>query len=561
MKPIAALVAALTLGCSSTAKMTELVVTGDAKTVRERPPRTRPSSPESTQILFIAFDGLSRDSLYDLLRAGKLPNLAALLGGNPLEHAYLDDTFLANLPSTTMPAWVSAQTGAGAAEHGVPGNEYFIRERRELACPAPVSFHDSAPTLSIYTDNYLNKLVAVESVYEQIHQHDPDALVWVGMNHFFRGADKLLLAKRTVLVKALRGFLEKQVEKLQGETSRDIYKDLDVAAVDAIVSRLDDKATVPDVLTLYISGTDLYAHVAEEGPDEARTKYLVEVADPALEPLVKKLRHKRALDNRWVIVSADHGHTQIIDDDKHAIGTGDNGPPALLKKTGFRMRPFKKDVADNDPFSAVMAYGGAMAYVYLADRSKCPGEKDVCTWSEPPRYREDVLAAAEAFHRNNEDGSIIADLKGKLDMILVRKPKAVIEVDNPFEVYVGDGKTMPLDVYLRAHPRPTYVAMPARMEELAVGRHGERAGDILLLANNGNRDTPEQRYYFAEPYRSWHGSPSKQDSEIPLIVAHASYRADEIAAWIKPILGDRPFQRKITDIMMKLRTAPPRGLR
>jgi hypothetical protein len=148
-------------------------------------------------------------------------------------------------------------------------------------------------------------------------------------------------------------------------------------------------------------------------------------------------------------------------------------------------------------------------------------------------------------------------MKGKLDMIFVREPRPVLERDLPFEVYVGGGKTMPIDDYLRAHPHPTYVALAARMKELAAGTHGERAGDILLLANNGNRDKPEERYYFAEPYASWHGSPSKSDSEIPLIVAHRGYRAQSIAAFVKPILGDTPFQRKIADIMMKLRKSPP----
>jgi hypothetical protein len=558
MKPIAALLAVLAVGCGSTAKVAKLVVTGDDKTVRERPPNARPNSPGSTPILFVAFDGVSRDQLYDLLRGGKLPNLAALLGGDRLAHAYFDPSFLSNLPSTTMPAWVSAQTGVGAAESGVPGNEYFVRERREFACPAPVSFNDPEPTLAVYTDDYLNKLVAVPSIYERIHLHDPDALIWVGMNHFFRGADKLLLAKRKVLVDALDGFLETQVEKLEGDKSRALYEDLDQAAIDAIVSRLDDKAHIPDVLTLYISGTDLYAHVAEEGPDEARAKYLIEVADPALGRLVDKLRERRALDNRWVIVTSDHGHTQILHDDQHAIGTGDNGVPGLLTKLGFRMRPLKQQVPDEHPFSAVIAYGGAMAYVYLADRSKCPGERDRCRWSDPPRYREDVLAAAEAFHRNNEDGSLVPALKGKLDMILVREPKPVREIDRPFEVYVGAGKTMSIAEYLRAHPHPTYVHVAERMEELAVGTYGERAGDILLIAHNGDRDRPEDRYYFAEKYRSWHGSPSKLDSEIPLIVAHRKHKAASIASWVKPILGDRPYQRKIADIIMKLRMAPPR---
>jgi hypothetical protein len=558
MKRIAGLLATLAVGCGSTAKVAKLVVTGDDKTVRERPPNARPSSPESTQILFVAFDGVSRDVLYDLLRAGKLPNLAVLLGGDRLRHAYLDDTFLTTLPSTTMAAWVSAQTGVTSADNGVPGNEYFVRERRELVCPAPVSFNDPEPTLAVYTEDYLNKLVAVPSIYERIHQHDPDALVWVGMNHFFRGADKLLLAKRTVVVKALDGFLETQVEKMSGDTSRRVYQDLDEAAIDAIVSRLDNKSATPDVLTLYISGTDLYAHVAEEGPDIARTKYLIEVVEPALAPLIKKLREKRALDNRWVIVTSDHGHTQILHDEQHAISTGDTGAPAVLAKLGFRLRPFKHKVADEDPFSAVMAYGGAMAYVYFADRSKCPDARDRCTWSDPPRYREDVLAAAEGFFKANRDGSLVPAMKGKLDMIFVREPKPVSEVDNPFEVYVGGGKTMPIDDYLRAHPHPTYVAVADRMKELAVGRYGERAGDILLLAHNGDRDKPEDRYYFAELYRSWHGSPSKLDSEIPLIVAHRHHSAAAIASWVKPILGDRPYLRKVADIIMKLRTAPPR---
>ena len=73
-----------------------------------------------------------------------------------------------------------------------------------------------------------------------------------------------------------------------------------------------------------------------------------------------------------------------------------------------------------------------------------------------------------------------------------------------------------------------------RLDELAVGVHGDRAGDILLLAHDGDRDTPEERYYFAAPFRSWHGSPSKQDSEVPLIVANPHVDAAAIRAWQTP---------------------------
>ena len=314
------------------------------------------------------------------------------------------------------------------------------------------------------------------------------------------------------------------------------------------------RGVLPDVLTLYLSGTDLYAHVAEEGPDKARRSYLEEVVDPQLAKLVHVLEERDALAGRWVVLSSDHGHTPVVHDDAHALSTKDDeDPPAVLRRIGFRVRPFAQTVPEKHPFSAVLAYGGAMAYVYLADRSGCPGEKDVCDWKQPPRYEEDVLAAAEAFHKNDDDGSIVPAMRGALDMILTRRPKPFPQVDAPFEVYVGGGKTMAIDAYLKEHPHPTYVSTDARLRDLGVGVHGERAGDLLLIAHNGDRDKPEERYYFAAPYRSWHGSPSKQDSEIPLIVASSLHSSAAIGAWVKGVLGERPFQQKVTDILLGLR--------
>ena len=270
--------------------------------------------------------------------------------------------------------------------------------------------------------------------------------------------------------------------------------------------------------------------------------------------LTAALEAKKALAGRWVVVGADHGHTEVMHDDAHALATkADEDPPSVLGRIGFRVRPFKREVSEKDPFSAVLAYGGAMAYVYLADRSACPGEKDVCDWKLPPRYEEDVLAAAEAFHKNNDDGSIVPQIRGALDMILVRRPRPYAQVDLPFEVYVGSGKTMAVDAWLKEHPHPTYVSVDARLRDLAVGVRGERAGDVLLLAHNGDRDKPRERYYFAAPYRSWHGSPSKRDSEIPFIVASSSHSAAAIGAYVARVLGERPSQQKTTDVLLGLR--------
>jgi len=57
------------------------------------------------------------------------------------------------------------------------------------------------------------------------------------------------------------------------------------------------------------------------------------------------------------------------------------------------------------------------------------------------------------------------------------------------------------------------------MRWLGVGPYGNRADDIVLLARSGRTIPIEQRYCFSGPYRSWHGSPSEQESHIPLVLA------------------------------------------
>ena len=279
-------------GCHAGTQVATLVIDGDTITMRDRAAGAAQSSPASTQVMIVALDGVSRDLLYDLLRGGKLPHLAELIGGADLAHADLDDRLLSNLPSTTIPAWSAVFTGTPAGVNGVPNNEFFIRETKTFAAPAPVTFVDSGATMEVYTKGAVNKLVDAPSVYERIHTADPDALIWVALSHFFRGADKMFVAERTAFVKMFAAFVEDGLPREERKvTSRKPYEALDHGAIDAVVSHLAS-GPVPDVLTLYLSGTDLYAHVAKEGPDEARRAYLTEVVDPALAKLVEQ--HARA---------------------------------------------------------------------------------------------------------------------------------------------------------------------------------------------------------------------------------------------------------------------------
>jgi hypothetical protein len=223
--------------CGSGMKVADLVLGGEARELRKRPddaPRTSAGHPP---ILLIAFDGVDRRLLYDLLRKNELPALEALLGGSDgrFPHAYFDETLLSTLPSSTMAAWATAMTGVPPATHGVTGNEFFIREERRLAAPAPVSFDDSKPTLSIYTDGYLNALKKAPSVYDRMREREPDILIWVAMHQIFSGADKLIVTKPTILVKAFEHLVE---EVAAGKrATRDAFKKLD----EQVVSAVDDE--------------------------------------------------------------------------------------------------------------------------------------------------------------------------------------------------------------------------------------------------------------------------------------------------------------------------------
>jgi hypothetical protein len=546
-------------GCSGTAQLAKLAAMGPSEELRDDdddPPARASSHPG---VLVIGLDGVKRRVLYDLLDAGALPGLTALLGGRAHDgfpHAYLDRSMLAGLPSVTIVGWASIFTGVPPAVHGVAGNEFFIREERRFAAPLPGTFEDREPTLATYTDDYVNDLLRAPTLYERVRAGDPAAIMWVSVNQCFRGADRLLIAERRAIVGKVYAAAKSHAEWDEFST----YEARDQEVLETVIDELeDDDHPVPDLLTLYVSGTDGWAHVSDEGPDAALGRMLTSDLDEAFGRLAKTLDERGALADRYVVVVADHGHSPVPEDGSTLLGTGADGAPGVLRAAGFRVRPFRLEVdEDEDDFSSVLAYQGPMAYVYLADRASCPKAGDRCDWSRPPRYARDVLPVADAYWRAARDGRHAPALRGALDLVLTRRPRPYAEDDLPFEVYVGRGRTVPLAAHLRRHPHRRWIATEARLRELAVGRYGERAGDVLLIAKDGDGDGPAGRHYFnGAPQRSIHGSPSRADSEVPLIVANRARSAEELRAITTSVLGTQSLARQVTDLVLRLRAERP----
>lgn len=540
----------LLAGCASIArvpigKAAEAATMGRERTLREP---MRPVRGE-TRVLVFALDGVGRDDLHRALREGRLPALASLLGapsggGDPAVYArgYSAPAVLSVLPSSTMVAWATIFTGATPAHHGVPGNEWFVREEEKFYAPVPISVRSRSHSTQLLTDELLSELLLAPTVYEQV-----DLRAHVSLFPVLRGADLLTVPNLATLGDLV---FVMATGALQGKTGRnpEVHRETDETSIRSLAGAADDYG-VPDLQVVYFPGIDLFTHQADD-PIESQQRYLREVTGPAIEQVLDLYREAGVLDDTYVLFVSDHGHTPVPKDEAHALpAEGAAGPAGVLEGTGFRVRP--PSLSEKRPDAqAVLAYQGSAAFVYLADRSTClsPGER--CDWSRSPRLEEDVLPAARAFFEASRDGAGVPELKGTLDLVLARPASAGPE-PSPFQVFDGE-RLVPVSEYLRRHPRPDLLRLQERLDQLTDGPHGDRAGDLLLFARSGTGVPLEERYHFGPPVSSDHGGAHRQDSEIPLILAHPRRSGAEIRAIVRPILGEAPSQTGIAPLIRAL---------
>ena len=504
-----------------------------------------------TRVVIFALDGVGDDEFHRAVRDGDAPHIAKLLGTEPgggYVHGYAVPGALSILPSTTMAAWSSIFTGEPAARTGVPGNEWFVREDRRFVAPAPTSVVGHEHTLEMLTDGLVGNAIRVPTLYELagVRSH-------VSLAPVYRGADLFTTPDPA----AVAGLFAEVAKGVVGDQSveREAYSEVDLTSVDNLLEAIGNHG-VPDLQVVYFPGIDLFTHVASR-PLAQETRYLRTVIDSAVGRVLSAYDSLGVLDDTYFVFIADHGHTPVINDDRHSLGTdGDDEPPALLARAGFRVRPFVLELEeDEQDYQATVAYQGAMAYVYLADRSLCPARGDRCDWSRAPRLEEDVMPVVRAFHRATETGDPIPELAGTLDLIFTREPKPPGEDAVPFQVFDGR-RLLPIPDYLARHPRPDLLHLAERMKGLAAGPYGHRAGDVLLLARSGLQLPVEGRFYFSGPYQSWHGSPEAQDSRIPLVVARTSSTASDLERLVREVVGSWPSQLDVVALVQALLGEP-----
>lgn len=516
----------------------ELVAEGGQRVLREpmRPVRG------TTRVLVLALDGVGADVLAEALDAGDLPQLAAVLGtdeGDGLRtHAAVARGVPAVFPSETAAGWAAVFTGAPPAENGVTSNEWFVRDSLATFAPVPLSVGTLEQTLAIYTDSLFSRVIAAPTVFERA-----DLRAHVSLGFVYRGADLLT----TPDLNDVGDLLEGAAAAIFGGRD-EAYEELDDDAAEG-VRRGAEQYGLPDVQVVYVPGVDLVAHGQGE---EAQRTYLREEVDEVLGDVLDLYRQRGVLDSTYVLVVSDHGHADVLDDDRHSLDVGGRDePPALVDSLGYRLRDFEVG-ADTSDANVAMVYGGGAAFLYLADRSTCPSDGDVCDWLQSPRLEEDVLPLARGFQNAAAaDTSAVGGLSGALDLILVRASDPSGETSPPFQVLNGD-RLVPVDAYLEANPRPELMDLERRLNWLTSGPFGARAGDILLLAKTGAHRPIGERFYFGAPQQSAHGGASESESEIAFVLAHSHMAGTELRGHLQDAVGASPTQLDVAPLILFL---------
>lgn len=504
------------------------------------------------RVLVFAFDGVGAEQLKRAIEGGYLPTIAQYLGGPQSKngvflHGYSAPNVYSVLPSTTLAAWSATWTGKPAAENGVPGNEWFERETMTFKAPAPVSLSSSADTVHMLTDDLVGQSLMAHTLFERANRKS-----FVSLSAIYRGAD-MFTAPGSHALLGLMSDARNLVAR--GEGSKEAYSEIDDESAEVVVENLERRG-LPDLQVVYFPGVDLWTHVAPK-PQDDQLDYMRKTLDHSMAQVIEVYGRQNAIDDTTILLVADHGHTEVLKDDRHALDTGgDDEPTAVLEREGFRMRPRERETS-NDEFQAVVAYQGAMAYVYLADRSTCPKKNQRCDWLKPPRFEEDVLAVARAFHRATQSDGPIPALRGTLDLVFARRPAPVGQPAAPFEIFDGE-KLAPIAQYLAKHPRPDLIHLEERMDALSAGPYGHRAGDVLLLAKASATQPVEERFYFSDKtYTSWHGSPSARDSTIPLVLIRKTATGEELKEELHRAVGPNPSQLSVTPLIMQLLGGKP----
>jgi hypothetical protein len=146
----------------------------------------------------------------------------------------------------------------------------------------------------------------------------------------------------------------------------------------------------------------------------------------------------------------------------------------------------------------------------------------------------------------NRTGRPIPRLKGTIDLIFARAPVPAGGNPLPFQIFDGH-RLVSIHDYLQA--RPDLFDLEQRMDWLATGPYGNRAGDIVMLSKSGPAPIANRYYFAAEPHYTWHGSADETDSRIPFVLAQVGGSGKRMRKIVQANVGQPPSEKDLPAVV------------
>jgi arylsulfatase A-like enzyme len=471
-------------------------------------------------IVFI-IDGCNAEALYVALDNGDMPELKSFMD---LGHVKYNNCFTV-FPSVTITCHASIVTGAYPGDHGIVGNEWFIR--KQWADPKPGKKHKlcevtreyvkyswkrplSDPGLAngLLTGGFFqlansDMYTETKTIYEAYNSTIARQGSMSILEMVTRGVDDPEFIDLDDIPELSTGWLENLWNWIRSIFTgkrhlRNENKALDNSAFDDLVNILGkSEAERADLFVIWLPGMDGFSHKngAVNQPEYFKDDSLGKI-DEQFGKLRRKLEETGLLNDALVVITADHGQYDCSEDrqiSSEMLYKRLKSDPAV---SNGEILPLKaNDEIDDDckDASVVIVENGGACYIYI---------KSDNGWGEyPTKNRMDkFLNPLSTFNGT--------------DRVFVRDP-------SQGEYKLWEGNSYKAVSSLSAD----YPFAEERINNLA---RTMRSPDIILSAQ-------KPFYYAKKGMKGEHGNLHRENSHVPLIFINSNLGSNEVSDNVRVI--------------------------
>jgi Type I phosphodiesterase / nucleotide pyrophosphatase len=505
------------------------------------------------KVLLIVIDGAAPRVFCPAVKTGRLRTMQRLA-----EAGCMHEASVSIFPSITPAAATSIITGCYPSEHGIEGAAWFQAPSGEIAYYGDDFWVIAREGVGAFIDGFLLRLngdhLRAPTLFELVEGVGRSAaslnyLVYRGRHPHRLRVPRLLAmlpgVQRTHLVNGpSRLHLGTLVDpspkrrRTREPSGGPLHRfGMNDAGTGALLTALFETSPLPDFTVAYFADNDFHSHA--EGPVAALAT--LERVDAMIGDALERAGGlERVLPETAIVITSDHGHCEVLDDESRAVVRLDE-----LLEDVVRIGKLGAPWAPED--DVMICPNMRAAQIYFHDQARRHLDQVVERLLDAPgvdqiMWRRGSSAAEAAY--------AVASRNGRLEFArAVPGPEAVDDSFGGTWCWTGDASALDL---APADGRVGYRDYPNAFERIAGALDSEHSGDLWVTARPGSEfHVPGGAAHVGG---SSHGSLHALDSLSPVIVAGAGtgfslpehMRSIDIAPLCMQLLG-APMRYAIGD--------------